>query len=172
MSDKPTLAAALSKDKAKPATPNADTAAAQKTAKQQRQVAKFKKYHELLPYLQKQYPKCFPSSPIPLAIGIHTQLLDREREKLPETDIKLFLSVYANTAKYNESMLEGTSRVDLDGNATDELTQEDAACAKGKLKAILAARERNSPSKAKATTEVETTANTKETSSSGTPNAL
>ena len=73
----------------------------------EQKAVKFKKYHEVLPYLQTQYPKCFSLSPIPVAVGIHAQLLERAHEKFSKTDIRLFLSIYVNTDKYNESMLEG-----------------------------------------------------------------
>ena len=72
-------------------------------AKQKQRAAKFKKYHEVLPYLQTQYPKFFYILPVPVAIGIHAQLLERAHEKFSKTDIRLFLSVYVNTDTYNES---------------------------------------------------------------------
>jgi hypothetical protein len=103
---------------------------------------RIKIYKTLLPFFQKQYPKCFTIPQSPLAIGIGKMLIEKEESTQTEADIKKFLTMYVNTVKYNESIIEGAHRIDLDGKNVTIISAEDAGFAKDKIVAIKAARSR------------------------------
>jgi ProP effector len=59
---------------------------------------------------------------MPLAIGIDKQLLAR----LPELDrkvLRIALGMHTNSSRYLRRMAKATTRVDLDGNTADEITE-------------------------------------------------
>jgi ProP effector len=59
---------------------------------------------------------------MPLAIGIDKQLLAR----LPELDrkvLRIALGMHTNSSRYLRRMAKATTRVDLDGNSADEITE-------------------------------------------------
>jgi hypothetical protein len=101
---------------------------------------RIKIYKTLLPLFQKQYPKCFTIPQSPLAIGIGKLLIEKEAANQTEADIKKFLSMYVNTVTYNESIIEGTNRIDLDGKNISIISAEDVGFAQEKILAIKAAR--------------------------------
>lgn len=73
----------------------------------------------LLTELQKSFPVFREYRP--LAIGIDKQLLAR----LPDLDRKILriaLGIHTHSQRYIKSMTTATTRFDLDGNATDALT--------------------------------------------------
>ena len=101
---------------------------------------RIKIYKTLLPLFQKKYPKCFTIPQSPLAIGIGKLLIEKEVDNHTEADIKKFLAMYVNTVTYNESIIEGRNRIDLDGKNISIINAEDAGFAKEKIIAIKAAR--------------------------------
>lgn len=103
---------------------------------------RIKIYKTLLPFFQKQYPKCFTIPQSPLAIGIGEMLIEKEGATKTEADIKKFLAMYVNTVTYNESIIEGANRIDLDGKNISIISADDAGSAKAKIIAIKAARSR------------------------------
>ena len=103
---------------------------------------RIKIYKTLLPCFQKQYPKCFTIPQSPLAIDIAKMLVEKENNQT-EADIKKFLAMYVNTVTYNDSIIEGANRIDLDGNNVSIISAEDAVFAKDKIVAIKAARNRS-----------------------------
>ena len=104
---------------------------------------RIKIYKTLLPFFQKQYPKCFTIPQSPLAIGIIDMLIAKKEDTQTEADIKKFLSMYVNTVTYNESIIEGANRIDLDGNNVSIISADDADFAKAKIVAIKAARNKD-----------------------------
>jgi len=103
---------------------------------------RIKIFKTLLPYFQAQYPKCFTIPQSPLATGIGKLIIKKESPAQTEADIKKFLSMYVNTITYNESIIEGVSRIDLNGDNISIISADDADFAKAKVVAIKAARSR------------------------------
>jgi hypothetical protein len=103
---------------------------------------RIKIFKTLLPYFQAQYPKCFTIPQSPLAIGIGKLIIEKESPAQTEADIKKFLSMYVNTITYNESIIEGVSRINLSGEGVSIIGANDADFAKAKVVAIKAARSR------------------------------
>lgn len=103
---------------------------------------RIKIYKTLLPCFQKQYPKCFTIPQSPLTIGIGKLLIEKEEANQTEADIKKFLAMYVNTVTYNESIIEGANRIDLDGKNVSIIGADEASFAKAKIVAIKAARSR------------------------------
>ena len=83
-----------------------------------------KQYKETLAYLQTQYPKCFTNPPSPLAIGIHKEIFNEQQEHLSKTIIKYFLILYCSKIAYRNSLILGANRIDLHGNVTSVVTEE------------------------------------------------
>ena len=85
-------------------------------------------YLVILEYLQKNYHKCFPARnthPLPLAIGIHKQLLVSKGLPFAKVKIKRFLKRYTGSKKYRQNLIIGSPRVDLQGNHSGEVTEEE-----------------------------------------------
>ena len=103
---------------------------------------RIKIYKTLLPYFQTQYPKYFTIPQSPLAIGIGKLIIEKESPTQTEADIKKFLAMYVNTITYNESIIDGVNRIDLNGDNVSIISVDDADFAKAKVVAIKAARSR------------------------------
>ena len=76
-------------------------------------------YLAILKSLQTTYPKCFTISntpPMPLALGIHKQLLASEGLPFAKVKIRRFLKRYTGSKKYRQNLIIGSPRVDLQGN--------------------------------------------------------
>lgn len=83
-------------------------------------------YSSILKYLQKTYPKCFsPVNPLPLAVGIHKQLLLSLGLPFTKVKIRRFLKRYTGSKKYRQNLIIGNPRVDLQGNHSGEVTEEE-----------------------------------------------
>jgi ProP effector len=70
---------------------------------------------------------------MPLAIGVDKQLIAR----LPELDrkvLRIALGMHTNSSRYLRRMAKATTRVDLDGNSADEITEAHRAHAAEILK--------------------------------------
>lgn len=69
----------------------------------------------------------------PLAIGIDVKIREQNPDIDPNT-LRQFLKKYVHKPRYLKALLDGDSRVNLDGSAASEPTQEQIARAKGELK--------------------------------------
>lgn len=73
----------------------------------------------ILYYFRAKYPNCFSDSIKPLAIGIIKDMLKEKTElKLSGIKIRKFCNIYCNTPEYKMALKAGISRVDLLGNST------------------------------------------------------
>ncbi len=73
----------------------------------------------ILYYFREKYPNCFSDSIKPLAIGIIKDMLKERTElKLSGIKIRKFCNIYCNTPEYKMALKAGTPRVDLLGNST------------------------------------------------------
>ena len=85
-------------------------------------------YLAILKSLQTTYPKCFTVSntpPMPLALGIHKQLLASEGLPFAKVKIRRFLKRYTGSKKYRQNLIIGNPRVDLQGNQIGVVTEEE-----------------------------------------------
>jgi predicted transposase/invertase (TIGR01784 family) len=84
-------------------------------------------YSAILKYLQNTYPKCFSAgaTPLPLAVGIHKQLLASEGLPFAKVKIRRFLKRYTGSKKYRQNLIIGNSRIDLQGNQIGTVTEEE-----------------------------------------------
>ena len=82
-------------------------------------------YLAILKYMQEHYPKCFPSEapPLPLALGIHNQLLAIKDIPFSKTKIRRFLASYTRNKKYLSSLVIGNDRYGLDGIQTSKVLE-------------------------------------------------
>lgn len=83
--------------------------------------------------LKTYFPQCFKenSEVQPLKVGIKKELLLRlsSREDIAINDKACMvksLTYYVNTSTYHKRMAVGATRIDLDGNASGTVTQEEA----------------------------------------------
>lgn len=99
---------------------------------------KLKNSKEVIAYLAERFPQCFiPTGEAkPLKIGIFQDLAARlgEDPKVSKTLLRTALRQYTSSWRYLHGLKAGQSRVDLDGEACGELTQEHVDHAKGALK--------------------------------------
>ena len=84
-------------------------------------------HYAVMKYLQKNYPKCFPDKPpfVPLAIGIHNQLVAIEGFPFSKTKLRQFFANYTRTKNYLASLVVGNDRIGLDGMPTSKVTKEE-----------------------------------------------
>jgi hypothetical protein len=84
-------------------------------------------HYAVMKYLQKNYPKCFPDKPpfVPLAIGIHNQLIAIEGFPFSKTKLRQFFANYTRTKNYLASLVVGDDRIGLDGVVTSKVTKEE-----------------------------------------------
>lgn len=85
-------------------------------------------------WLIEQYPATFnPAAPLPLKIGIHTDLLARHPDLDPAT-LRRALKRYCERRAYQLALArEGACRVDLDGKPAGEVLEDQRKFAKLKL---------------------------------------
>lgn len=83
--------------------------------------------------LQKHFPLAFPKKPgpkLPLKIGIHKDLVAHaEQLGLSASEIRAALKKWCQGKRYNECMLAGAVRVDLQGHAAGFVSKEEATFA-------------------------------------------
>lgn len=91
-------------------------------------------YLVILKHLQTTYPKCFPAktTPLPLAVGIHKQLLASEELPFAKVKIRRFLKRYTTSKEYQRNLIIGSPRVDLQGNQIGLVTEEEVNRAKSR----------------------------------------
>ena len=86
----------------------------------------YKLYAKMLAYFQNKYPKCFITPAMPIAIGIHKQMFEDEIELgVSRKQIRTFCAIYCAKPEYKESLKVGVPRLDLLGNATSSVTEEE-----------------------------------------------
>lgn len=89
------------------------------TPKKEKQLLTFETHLMILNHFKKKYPNCFSDPIKPLAIGIIKDMLkERVELKLSGIKIRKFCNIYCNTPEYKMALKAGTARVDLLGNST------------------------------------------------------
>jgi ProP effector len=135
--------------------PAAQVAAKPQPQKQRMTIDEIK---EILLKLTQQYPQCFSiTDPKPLKLGIHKDCAEFLSEELKLDSMKRSQTFhfYTKQKSYLQSLQLGAARIDLEGNKTDEVSEEHAQIAANMLEeraAKLAARKAqkaNKPKKAK-----------------------
>ena len=93
----------------------------------------------IIAFLANQFPNCFTAegNAKPLKIGIFQDIIDRfaDNVQFSKTKLRLALRLYTASWRYLYCIKEGANRVDLDGNACDTVTSEQASHAAELLKA-------------------------------------
>ena len=88
-----------------------------------------------LALLMETYPKAFSRTEVrPLKIGIQEDLL--ADEKIAKNKIKRALASYVRSLAYYRSLQAGADRIDLNGEASGAVSEQEAEHARGKLKEI------------------------------------
>ena len=110
----------------------------------------FEHVKETLELLYKTFPKAFvkDGEVKPLKIGIFDDLKERiaSVEGLSITKVRAALRMYTARLKYLYSVKEGVARIDLDGNATEDLVNaQHESYAKERIAAINAKRKPQKP---------------------------
>ena len=117
---------------------------------QKEQAITFYKQH--FSYFSALYPNCFNETPKPLAIGIDKAIIAEEvkkpeDERLTKEVVRRFLAKYTRSVAYKEAMQSaGSARINLQGEAVENVTPEHAEIARKSLedwKNKKAARENN-----------------------------
>ncbi|WP_345492437.1 RNA chaperone ProQ [Orbus sasakiae] len=116
---------------------------------------------DIIVYLSNQFPNCFTidGDAKPLKIGIFQDLVERlaKEEQFSKTKLRVALRSYTASWRYLHCIKDGANRVDLDGNACEAITSEQAEHAqqqlkesKEKAKAKRMAENKNKPTRANA----------------------
>jgi predicted transposase/invertase (TIGR01784 family) len=94
--------------------------------------AQKKDYDTVLRYLQTHYSKSFSSNfpPLPLAIGIHKELFAIPNLPFSRMEIRRFLARYTCLKEYRNNLIVGNDRVNLAGQPTGKVTEEEINRAK------------------------------------------
>ena len=84
-------------------------------------------YQEILLYMQEHYPKCFPALEpfVPLAVGIHHQLLATNNCPFPNGKIRKFFGRYTRSRNYRKYLVIARDRFDLNGIPTSKILEEE-----------------------------------------------
>jgi hypothetical protein len=86
----------------------------------------YKLYEQMLNHFQAKYPKCFTTPPQPFATGIHKQLFEDEVELgVSRKQLRVFCSIYCRKPEYIDAFKIGVSRIDLLGNVTTTIAEEE-----------------------------------------------
>jgi len=117
-----------------------NTVSQEAAPKQQRTKSKNRAANQAaLQLLMETYPQVFNRDNVrPLKIGIQEDLI--ADEKVAKNKIKRALASYVRSISYYKSLQEGADRVDLAGEASGQVTEQEAQHAKEKLKEINKAR--------------------------------
>jgi hypothetical protein len=86
-----------------------------------------KDFSLILKYLREHFPKCFLATkvPLPLAVGMHYQILAIPDLPFSKTLIRKFLCKYTKSAKYRNQLILGNDRINLDGSAATKILEEE-----------------------------------------------
>jgi ProP effector len=104
--------------------------------------------------LSEKFPECFAvfeQRRRPLKIGIHRDILARLDGALTPRELSSTLGCYTANPSYRRRLLEGATRIDLDGNVAGTVTAAQEAVARSKIasaKARAAARKQSQKQKA------------------------
>ena len=118
----------------------------QERKEQQEQRAKRQKLFTTVEWLEETFPKCFSKdAPQPLKLRIEFDVFEliKDNDKFSNVNIRNALGFYTSRLAYQESFLTHTHRVDLDGNAIEELEQKHKDFAAGRIDEIKAKIEAN-----------------------------
>ncbi len=93
---------------------------------------------DIIAYLAEKFPECFSiKGPVkPLKIGIFQDLAEKlvDDETISKTRLRQALRHYTSSWRYLKVIKVGSSRVDIDGKAVEEIDQEQANYASKTLK--------------------------------------
>ena len=76
----------------------------------------YKLYWKILNHLQKKHPECFTVPAVPLAIGIHKELINLNiliDLNISKKQLDSFFHFYCSTPEYKEKVESGVERVEL-----------------------------------------------------------
>lgn len=90
--------------------------------------------HPVLQTLEQSFPIFREANP--LAIGTHKAILVR-LPNLEDKQVRVALRIHTSSTRYLKAIANGTSRFDLDGNASGEITSEQKELAIETIKARL-----------------------------------
>lgn len=82
-----------------------------------------KEYFNILTKLQADFPKVFSEEVKPLAIGIHLELLKMLQGQFSRRQLGIFFHRYCGSFKYQEKLVEGAQRYNLDGSPATLVTK-------------------------------------------------
>jgi ProQ/FINO family len=71
---------------------------------------------KLLPMLREVFPQAFPLPPVPLAIGIHREILAIAGDEIDPADLSAFLRYWCTRRSYLTAIWRGQGRRNLDGS--------------------------------------------------------
>ena len=93
-------------------------------------------YYPILRYLQKHYPKCFPTGniPVPLAIGIHIPILATPELPFDKNQLSKFFMRYTKYYKYRKQLIIDNDRINLDGSVGSKVLATEVPKFKPNLK--------------------------------------
>lgn len=80
-------------------------------------------YNTILAKLQADFPKVFSEEIKPLAIGIHLELLKMLQGQFSRRQLGIFFHRYCGSFKYQEKLVEGAQRYNLDGSPATLVTK-------------------------------------------------
>ncbi|MDR2853544.1 MAG: ProQ/FinO family protein [Burkholderiaceae bacterium] len=80
--------------------------------------------HPLLERLTALYPRLFGAQCLPLKRGIYEDLLARNGDALPASELKAALGQYARSTRYLNAIASGLARHDLDGQMVEPVSTE------------------------------------------------
>jgi hypothetical protein len=84
-----------------------------------------KEYKQVLKLLQTKYPLCFSIPAKLLAIGIHKEIIDAEKDNFSNQQIRRFFKRYCSDKRYKKLLIEGKQRFNLDGTKASLVTKEE-----------------------------------------------
>lgn len=99
------------------------------------------KRKEAWQWLQHQFPMAFPEKPIPLQVGVHEAILGLALSDMPKAMwIRRALRYYVNSPRYLREVVKDNSRINLQGEQSGFVSEEQAAYAKERLASYKAKR--------------------------------
>jgi ProP effector len=86
-------------------------------------------YFEVMEILKNELPKCFRrgNAKLPLAIGIHESVLAHFKNdgRFDADTLKKAIRLYVKGTKYLTSIIEGTPRIDINGDPVSTVKKSD-----------------------------------------------
>ena len=80
----------------------------------------------MIKLLCNHFPEAFSRyNPRPLKLGVHAEVLPALGEAITPADLRSALRAYTSRRRYLQSLLAGTSRIDLQGNPAGFVTDDD-----------------------------------------------